>query len=150
MQTQQIIQSSANVIRIVSLSKGNIYKRFDDSYTYYGIVTGVYNDGVNAIIESNEYRKTWTTIEATKNVLKGTKEVAIFPATIDELELEFSSAIDSLKRDIEGAKKTIAEKQSTIDFTEKLISGELQKELSTPDFKEITQQQFNETVAQIG
>lgn len=150
MQTQQVIQSSANVIRIVSLAKGNIYKRFDDNYTYYGIVTGVHNDGVNAIIEANEYRKTWSSIEASKQVLKGTKEVAIFPATIEELNMEFASAVTSLEREVETAKKTIIEKEGMIEFTKKLLSGELERELSTPDYKEISQSEFNKTLELIG
>lgn len=32
MNVKQAIQSSANVIRVTSVSAGDVYKRFDDSY----------------------------------------------------------------------------------------------------------------------
>ena len=93
MQTQQIIQASANVIRITKLVKGNIYKRFEDGSdrTYYGIVTDVLNDGINSIITATEYRKSWRDIEVEMKVIKGNKDVVLFPATIDELQMEFDS-----------------------------------------------------------
>lgn len=63
MQTKNIVQASANVIRIVNLQKGDIYKRFDDSsYTRdvkYGIVRNVYNNGENTYIEAVEYKKSY-------------------------------------------------------------------------------------------
>ena len=56
MQTKQIVQSSANVIRITKLVKGDIYKRFEQNSddTYFGIVTDVLNDGINTIITATE------------------------------------------------------------------------------------------------
>jgi len=145
MQTKQIIQASANVIRITKLSKGNIYKRFDDSdYTYYGIVTDVLNDGINAIITSTEYRKSWSSMDVSQKVIKGEKDYVLFPATLEEIESEFQSVIDSKERDIENSKKSIKEAEKVIEVTKKLISGEMQKELSTPEFKELSQVDYNQ------
>lgn len=144
MQTQQIIQASANVIRITNIQKGNIYKRFDDNYTWLGIVRSVHNDGVNAVIEATEYRDGWNAIEVQEKVINGKQEYVIFPATLEDFDREFTSAISKLERKIVEAKETIAKSEKQIEFTKKLISGELQKELSTPGFSEMAQQEYDE------
>lgn len=147
MQTKQIIQSSANVIRITNIAKGNIYKRFDDyDYTYFGIVQAVHNDGNNTIIEATEYKAGYSDVDVSKKIIKGEKDFVIFPATLDDLKLEFEKCIEKKKRDIETKLEEISKAKKTIELTEKLISGEMQKELSTPMFKEMTQGEFNEKV----
>jgi len=150
MQTKQIIQASANVIRITKLSKGNIYKRFEDNdYVYYGVVTEVLNDGINAIITAVEYRKSWSSIDVSQKVIKGEKDYVLFPATADELEMEFESVVRTKEREIEDYEKKINDNKKLIEQTNKLISGELQKELSTPDFKEMSQFEYNEKLQQL-
>ena len=148
MQTKQIVQASANVIRITNIQKGNLYKRFDESgdYTYYGIVTDVLNDGNNTIIMATEYRKSWSNMTVENKVIRGDKDFMMFPATIDEFQVEFQSVINSKKKDIEDYQLKIQEAQKLIDTTEKLLSGELQKELSVAQFKEMTQSEFDERV----
>lgn len=151
MQTKQIIQSSANVIRITKLAKGNLYKRFDDGdYTYYGIVTDVLNDGVNTIITSTEYKKSWSSMDCANKVIKGEKDYVLFPATIEEIQNEFQSVIESKEKSIESNKKAIKEAEDIIEVTKKLISGEMQKELTLPEFREMTQSEFNQKMEQIG
>lgn len=145
MQTKQIIQASANVIRITKLQKGNIYKRFDDSdYVYYGIVTDVLNDGSNAIITSTEYRKSWSSMDVSQKVIKGEKDYVLFPATLEEMQDEFQSVIGTKEREIQDAQKKIQEAEKSIEITKKLLSGEMQKELTTTEFKEISQDEYDE------
>lgn len=147
MQTRSVVQASANVIRITNVQKGNIYKRFDSNdYTYYGVVTGVHNDGVHTIIEATEYRKSWREMQASHKIIKGTEDVAIFPATLDEIKAEFASVVDEKKREIETKLKEIETAKDIIALTEKLISGELSKELSTVGFSEMSQPEFDEKV----
>ena len=60
MHTKQIIQASANVIRITNLRKGDVYKRIDDSSygdkVHYGVVLNLYNNGEKTYIETIEYK----------------------------------------------------------------------------------------------
>ena len=149
MQTKQIIQSSANVIRITNIAKGNIYKRFDDNYTYLGVVKSVLNDGEKTIIEATEYRASYSGMEATNKVIKGENDYTIFPATLEDFEQEFTSVVESLKKKIEDSKKSILDNEKTIEFTNRLISGELQKELSVPVFKEMSQESYNQKLAEL-
>ena len=146
MQTKQIIQSSANVIRITNIAKGNIYKRFqkDYDYTYYGIVKAVHNDGSNTIIEATEYRYSYGDMNVEHKVITGDKDYVIFPATLEEIQSEFESCITKKEKEIDSANETIKKAEKTIEDTKRLISGEMQKELSSPLFKEMTQGEFNE------
>lgn len=148
MNTKNIIQASANVIRITQVKVGDIYKRFDKDYdyTYFGIVKAVWNDGVNAIIESIEYRYSYSNITVEYKTLKGEKDYIIFPATLDELEKEFSSCISKKRKEIEDYQDKILIAEKLIVDTQKLLSGEMQKELNPIAFKQMTQDEFNQQV----
>ena len=150
METKQIVQASANVIRITKLVKGDIYKRFDDNYVYLGIVENIYNDGSNAIIESTEYRNYYSSLEVKQNILRGDKDYVLFPATLDDFNLEFDEMERSLTRKIDDAEKTIKETQKAIEITRSLRDGTLQKSLRSPDFIEMTQDEFNSKAKMLG
>lgn len=77
MQTKQAIQTSANVIRITSISAGDVYKRFDESYddrVYYGLVTAIHNDGEKTIIEATEYRYSYSSLNVDYKIMRGEKD----------------------------------------------------------------------------
>lgn len=145
MQTKQIVQSSANVIRITKLVKGDVYKRFEQNSddTYFGIVTDVLNDGINTIITATEYRKSWSSINVSNKVIRGTQDFILFPATPDELDVEFQSVIDSKEKEIEQWQKNINDAKRLIIQTKQLLNGELQKRLTVPGFKQFTQEEYN-------
>jgi hypothetical protein len=151
MNTKNIIQASANVIRITSVKVGDIYKRFDDQYdyTYFGIVKNVWNDGVSAIIESVEYRYSYSSIDVQYKILKGTKDYTIFPATLEDLQNEFAGCIAKKEKEIEEYKEKIITNEKLIIETQKLLSGEMQKELNPMAYKTLTQGEFDEQVKQL-
>lgn len=151
MNTKNIIQASANVIRITSVKVGDIYKRFDDQYdyTYFGIVKNVWNDGVSAIIESVEYRYSYSSIDVQYKTLKGTKDYTIFPATLEDLQNEFAGCISKKQKEIQEYKEKIITNEKLIIDTQKLLSGEMQKELNPIAYKTLTQAEFDNQVRQL-
>ena len=148
MQTQSIVQTSANVIRITNLKKGDIYKRFDDSSysksTFYGIVRNIYNNGDKTFIEATEYKYSYGDITAELYIIRGDNDVAIFPATLEEIQGEFENAERSLVKKIEEKKEETKKLEKALETTLALTSGELQKEIQTPEFKEISQVDYNQ------
>lgn len=149
METKQIVQTSANVIRITNIAPGNTYKRFEKDYddrTFFGIVRNVYNDGQNTVIEATEYRYTWRSVEVTHRVMQGMKDYILFPANLEEIQSEFGRVVKEKLDEIDTKEKEIIEAKKTIEFTEKLLSGEMQKELSLPGFKEMSQVEYNKKV----
>lgn len=147
MQTKQAIQTTANVIRITNVQVGDVYKRYDTSYddrVYYGVVRHVNNDGENAIIEATEYRYSYSSLDVDYKIIKGDKDIAIFPATPEELNLELEKARKTKVREIEEAEEKIAKNKKLIQEIDKLASGETLKTLKAMSYSELTQEQFNE------
>lgn len=148
MQTKNLVQTSANVIRIVNLKVGDIYKRYEDSsYSsglYYGLVKDIKNNGEQTFIEAIEYKKSYSSISADLKIYSGEKDLAIFPATLDEIQEEFSSVVSSLEKEIKQNEEEISKKKKCIIETNKLLSGELSKMLQSAEYKVMTQSEFNQ------
>lgn len=153
MQVQQAIQSSANVIRVTSVSAGDVYKRFDDSYddrVYYGVVRSVHNDGETAIIEATEYSYRYSSLEVNIKVLRGDKEYKLFPSNPEELNLELSDVVEKKQQEIKKAQENIAKLKKEIIDIEELTSGRTLKNLKTMSYKELTQAQYNSKKLEAG
>lgn len=147
MNTKQAIQTSANVIRITTISAGDVYKRFDESYddrTYYGVVKAVHNDGEKTVIESTEYCYKYSDLEVSHKVIRGEKDFIIFPATPEELNFELENAKRKKEREIEDAQEKIQKNVKLIKDIDGLISGETLSKLKGMSYKEMTQAEFNE------
>lgn len=146
MQTQQLVQTSANVIRIVNLKPGDLYKRYSDSSydssVYYGIVKSIDNNGEQTFIHAIEYKKSYSTISADMYIIRGDKDVALFPATIADIEAEFGNVVRSCEKDIETLKKQITDKERIIEDATALLNGTLALSLQTPEYREITQAEY--------
>jgi hypothetical protein len=154
MKTQQLVQAQANVIRVTNISAGDVYKRFEnegyDKGTFYGIVKNVYNDGEKTIIEAAEYKYEYGTITPKYKTISGTDDVVLFPASPDEMNLEFESAKQTLERSIDKSLKDIDEAKDKIKALDGLISGETQKKLKSMSFVELSQTEFDEKRKALG
>ena len=148
MQTKSIIQANANVIRIVNLKKGDIYKRIDDSSSYnsdelkYGVIQQVYNDGEKTFIESIEYTKSYGEIKAEVEIFTGTKDISIYPVELSEIEKHFANAMKLLEDNLEEKKKEVYQIEKSIKSGKQFISGELSKKLSVVKYKELSQSEY--------
>lgn len=100
MQVEQIIKASADVLTITTLSPGDVYKRVDTDYAgtsslVFGVVQDVMNNGTDAAVTALEYAAAYTTgVVAKLTVFTGSKSVALFPATPDEVRAH----MDDLRR----------------------------------------------------
>jgi len=147
MQTKQAIQASANVVRITSISAGDLYKRFDESYddrVYYGIVKKVHNDGEKTVIEAVEYRYSWNSLEVDYKIIRGEKDFTIFPATQEEFNLELGKAKKKKIQEIKESEEKIEENKKVLEEISKMESGELMAGLKSVSYAELTQEQYNE------
>lgn len=146
MKTTSIIQSSANVVRLINLKKGDVFKTVkSDSYSddiSYNIVTELYNDGENTFIEVIQYVKSYSDIKAETKVFDGTKDISIFPATVEEVEEYFSKALRNIKEDIEDDKKKLQQKITAYENAMKFTEGELSKQIQAAEFKEQTTEEY--------
>ncbi len=148
MLTKNIIQTVANVIKITSLKKGDVVKMLDKTYssieTKYAVIIDLLNDGENTFIQLLQYNVSYSEIKAEIKTYKGSDDLSLFPTTKDEVEEYFSRAVESVDDKIEEKK---VELQKLIEANQKakqFISGELSKTLTEVEYKEQTQDQYNQ------
>lgn len=148
MQTKNLIQTSANVIRITNLKIGDIYKRYNDSSydssVMYGLVKAINNNGEQTFIEAVEYKKSYSSIDANFVVFGGEKDINIFPATLEEIQDEFGKIVVKLEKEVKEKLEEIEDKKKCIAETQMLLSGELSEKLQSAEFKTLTQAEYNQ------
>ena len=151
MKTKNIIQSSVNVIRLVNLKKGDIFKTVKtdeyDNGIQYNVVVDLYNTGESAFIEILSYTKSYKNVTASTKVISGDTDLAIFPATIDEVSEYFIEAIKNLEEDIKEKEEEINKSKTGLLKAKEFIQGELSKKLSEAEFKEQTQEEYSQQKA---
>lgn len=148
MQTRNIIQSQANVIKITSLVKGNVVKiiekEYSDSYkTCYGVVLDLLNSGTKTFLQILKYEKSYNEIKGEIKTYSGEDDLTIFPSSPEEVKEFFSGSLFSVEKSIEEDKKKLQEKIEALEKAKMFASGQLSKTLSEPEFSEITQVEFN-------
>ncbi len=147
METKNIIQASANVIKLVNLKKGDVFKSIKvdtyDSGISFNIVTELYNDGENTFIEVVQYEKSYEDVKSSLKVFKGTDDLSIFPATVKEVGEYFGDALKGIASKIEEDKEQLQSKIVSYEKATKFVDGELSKQIQEAEFKEQTQEEFN-------
>ena len=125
MRIDSIIQTNADVARIVNLAEGDVYRRvITSNYSEPKIVVGV----VRQILQSTdgttvvgvEYEKSFTGVSVKEHVMTGQSDVMIYPATPEELREalngfrdELESKVDVAHRDLERAQDALAKFEDT-------------------------------------
>lgn len=136
MRIDSIIQTNADVARIVNLAEGDVYKRvITSNYSEPKIVIGV----VRQILQSTdattvvgvEYEKSFTGVTVKENVMTGNSDVMIYPATPDELREALNNFRDSLESKVDQAHRELERAQEELskfdETTLALAAGKLQE-----------------------
>jgi len=141
MKTKNIIQASVNVIKLVNLKRGDIFKivgkdEYSSGGISYNVVLELYNTGEDSFLEVIQYKKSYSDVEATHKVFEGTDDIAIFPATIEEVSEYFDSAIKKLSEKVADDKESLHKEVLALDKAKEFASGELSKNIQVAEFKE--------------
>ena len=149
MQTKQVVQASANVVRITNVSAGDVYKRFEQTsysdYTYYGIIRCVHNDGENTVIEALEFKKEYSNLQFSNKIFTNkTEDLAMFPATPEELNMEMDGIRKKKEKEIENKRDEILKLEKEIIDIENIESGEILKDLKAMSYKELSQNEYTQ------
>lgn len=153
METRTLIQSQANVLRVTALKKGDVVKLIEKEYSsneiYYAVVIDMLNTGKDTFLQLLQYKKQYGDITALIKTYDGSKDIALFPATIAEVQEHFQSAIKSMKQKIEDKKKELHKEQEALIKLESFTEGELSQKLTEASFEEITQEAYNKRVEEL-
>lgn len=141
MNTDTIIQASAQIVRITELKEGDVYKRVD-STTYgaennklvFGVVTSIMHNGVDGAICAIEIKQeafSANTVTQQK-VFTLNSNIAIFPAQPDELKqwaMDLQAEFDKKVADARGALETAQAQRAHVG---NMIARALRGELTAP------------------
>jgi hypothetical protein len=137
MDTSQIVRSSAEVVSIVRLHPGDVYKRVESGYSgdaslRFGVVQDTMNNGTDAAVTAIEWKAEYAAVVTEIKVFDGSSPAAIFPATPDEIEsflidLEKSAqqAVENAERAGENATKQMRRVQILADQLHGLTAPEI-------------------------
>ena len=146
MEVRTIIQSQANVLRVTSLKIGNVVKIVETKYSEpeirYAIVLDLLNSGKETFVQFLIYTKSYNSVTAEMKTYSGSKDLSLFPATVDEVSCYFKDTVKQLESDIAKSKKDLQEKIESVEKVKQFADGELSKKLSEASFEELTQAEY--------
>lgn len=153
MQVKTLIQSQANVLRVTSLTIGNVVKiietKYSDPEIRYAIVLDLLNSGSETFVQFLIYTKSYNSVTAEIKTYSGSKDLSLFPATIDEVSTYFGDTVKNLEREIKKEEKDLADKIIALGKVKQFAEGELSKKLSETSFEELTQAEYEDKVKKL-
>lgn len=130
MQVHQIVGTSADVMTITRLSPGDVYKRVEESDYYsgaklvFGVVQSVMNNGEDAAVTALEYEADYNSgAKAVIKVMTGSRPVAIFPATPEEVTAHLEELWASAQSAVIRAEDELQKKREALGAVERLRDG---------------------------
>ena len=134
MNIKNIIQASANIVRITELQKGNVVKYVDSETVYFAIVIDLLYDGEKSFVEllmvDSDY---WSGVSLKRKLLTDTKDHAVFPVNPEEFKKHISEIEESVIKKIQEKRAELAKLESSWSFAKNVIDGkEVAYVLSTP------------------
>ena len=133
---KSLVQTSAEVITIVNLKKGDVYSRLDSgdsgypAQMVYGIVTGVHNNGTDTVFTSVEYGKQRYSegFSAETRVFKTADCPQIFETDPDEFKVYLQKMQHSAEIALQAKQRELSMAEERLDTILKISkSGELSK-----------------------
>jgi len=142
MKTATLIQPYAEVVRVTTLRRGDVYKRLEDksASTYnesdglvFGVVTDVLDNGEQTAVTAIEVsRETLYETRVKLRTFAGGRDVAIFPATPDEVRLHLADGLEQARTEVERAERSLSDARHKLSSLEDINNGDLAKRLRPP------------------
>lgn len=130
METRTLVQGSAQIVRITSLKKGDVYKRLETtSYSspklFFGTVTDVLNNGEQSSIIALEYDSSYSSVEVNTKVFASDTELALFAADPREYADHLDKLEEAAKRAAKNAYDAYTKADDIVDRVVQLRDLEL-------------------------
>lgn len=151
MQTRNFIKDTTQILRVVELGEGDVYKRLIPKSAYreaklrFGIVTSTLNNGEHTVLTAIEVRNEDESHlpPVGTEVFDTEADLILFPATRDEVKIELERAVGTSDQRIRTAREELERKKSQHEL---LISTvEKMQEPSQNAISEVIAEQINAT-----
>lgn len=131
------VQATADVVRVVSLKPGDVYKRLTDEYggtakMHLGVVTGVLNNGERSAVTAVEYEPSYGSMTAHARTFSDKTDVALFPATPEEVRVHVRDLLDSAERGVKDAERALYDRREALTHAHRVVEMFEAKTLTAP------------------
>lgn len=150
MQTANFVTASAEITSITKIKKGDVYKRLEDGSTYsedkivHGIVLDVLYNGEDAAIQTMEFASSYKDLTTGFKVFGSKKDIKIFPSSMEEVQTYLKDCVKNIETELSTKQKEVLEVEDKLEQAKQIVSGELVKHLSTPEFSNEPVKQLEE------
>jgi len=123
--TANLVRASAEVVTILTLRKGDVYRRlYTPSYSpermVYGVVLSVDHNGTNAAITALEFSKA----NGVEQVVFGTQtELNVFATTVDEAREAFREIEEKQEGVVKTKRRELSREQEVLDSIYRVRDG---------------------------
>jgi hypothetical protein len=136
--TSTLVQATADVVTIVSLRRGDVYKRLEESQygggtqLHFGVVTDVMHNGTDAVITALEFPMDYSGAPTPKLKTFGTSaDLRLFAAQPEEVRQHFGEVMDGSRRALNTAREAW-EKANATDVQVRSLIEQIAGELTAP------------------
>jgi hypothetical protein len=135
MRTATLVQAAADVVTVVSLKTGDVYKRLEKN-TYgeqyvvkFGVVQDVMHNGEDAVITAMEFTASYSGVEPGFKVFGTDSDLKLFAAQPEEIRQHFDEITEASRRAVLKAEDELTKQRELAGRVHELIqrvsSGEL-------------------------
>lgn len=113
MKTQNLVRPPAEIVTILTLVKGDVYKRLEPKTTYtaekvvFGVVTDVLHNGEAAAITAIEFEESYSDVTPALKVFGTDTDMIVFPAAVEEFAEHQRIVLAAQARVVSNAQKTL-------------------------------------------
>lgn len=135
MRTATLVQATADVITVVSLKAGDVYKRLEKNYANayevkFGVVQDVMHNGEDAVITAMEFTASYSGVEPAFKVFGTDSDLKLFAAQPDEVRQHFDEIVEAADKAVRTAETELAKKREVSQRVAALVKRESERALT--------------------
>jgi hypothetical protein len=127
MNVRNLVQTTATIIKITELKKGNIVKLIEEKYSEpvinFAVVTDILSNGDKTYVELVTYRKDYGEVKLEYKLLSADKDVTLFPATKDDLLGHFETIKMEIQKEIQSEEDKLAKKKASFERLDQILAN---------------------------
>jgi hypothetical protein len=140
MQTQTLVQASADVISITHLSKGDVYKRlekeFNNNYKMmFGVVMDVMHNGEDAAISALEFQDSYPEVKAEQKTFGTDSDLKIFSTNPEEVQAHVDDLKDSARRNVKERREQLERSETTLSNLTDVFDNVVRQGITAPSVR---------------
>lgn len=138
MRTATLVQATADVVTVLSLKAGDVYKRLEkQSYSEqyvirFGVVQDVIHNGEDAVITAMEFEASYSGVEPKFKVFGTDSDLKLFAAQPDEVRQHFDEIIEASLKSVDKAEIEFRKQQDVANRVAELVDRVNDQTLTAP------------------